>query len=349
MTTWRLLPRKIKAVVCHACTAPRPRQIVLEALVALSLAFLVWLYTRSRAQTALDDIEIPVQITLASGTAGTWQLEINGSSRVPVSFSGPPSRIRELRQEIQRGLVQVAVTLAVPEEHQKDAAYHDVVRVAADAVPVPPGVQTVVPEGRNIIPVTLHRLVERHLPVRLDYAGDLRISNIKMEPATVVVRGPKEILDRARHIATQPYTLPSPESEVGSELTARGQVSLATEIEGHPVQCIPDSVALRLRAHARQKVYDLADIPVQFLCPPDFAWRPRFANPAAGKVSVKVVGPAAEVPPTVLAFIDLTHADLGRGRNVEPLRLQLPKDFQLVQDVQQLVAFYLEPLEPKSE
>jgi hypothetical protein len=183
----------------------------------------------------------------------------------------------------------------------------------------------------------------------LDYAGDLRISSIKMEPASVVVRGPKEILDRARHIATQPYTLPSPQSEISSELVARGQVSLVMEIDGHPVQCIPDSVALRLRAHPRQKTYELADLPVQFLCPPEFTWRPRFASAAAGKVTVKIVGPATEETPAVLAFIDLTHADLGRGRNVEPLRLQLPKDFQLVQEMPQLVAFYLDPVDSRTE
>jgi hypothetical protein len=349
MTSRRKLPGKMLHALKAAVTGPRPWQIMLDALVALSLAFLVWLYIRSRAQTTLDDVEVPVQITLAPGTAGAWQLEINGSSRVPVSFSGPPSRIKELRQQLQHGLVQVAVTLSVPEEHQKDSVYHDSVHVAAEAVPVPPGVQTVAAEGRNVILVTLHRLVERRLPVHLDYVGDPRLSNLKLEPATVVVRGPKELLDRARHIVTQPFALPVSASETGSDTTVRGQVSLLAEIDGHAVQCTPEAVFVRARLHARQKVYDLSDVPVQFLCPPDFAWKPRFATQAAGKVTVKVMGPAGEEPPAVLAFVDLTHADLGRGRNVEPLRLQLPKDFQLLQDAPRLVAFYLEPIEAKTE
>jgi hypothetical protein len=348
MTAWRTLLSTSKALWPGSWPGPRLRQLLLEAVVALSLAFLVWLYTRSRAQSALDDVPIPVQITLASANAAGFQLEINGSSRVPVSFSGPPSRIRELRQQIQHGLVQVAVTLAVPEEHQQDSVYRDTVRVEAGAVPVPPGVQAVVAEGRNVIPVTLRRLVERHLPVRLDYTGDQRISNIKVEPATVVVRGPKEVLDRARHVSTQPYRPPLADSETGTESQGRGQVSLATEIDGRPVQCSPDSVSVRFRVHARQKVYELTDVPVQFLCPPDFPWRPHFAA-EAGKVTVRVVGPAAEAPPSVLAYIDLTHADLARGRNVEPVRLQLPKDFQLVQDVPRPIVFYLDPLDARSE
>jgi hypothetical protein len=349
MTSRRRLTSRLLHALRTTIRGPRPWQLLLDALVALSLAFLVWLYIRSRAQTTLDDVEVPVQITLASGTAGNWQLEINGSSRVPVWFSGPPALIKELRQQIQHGLVQVAVTLSVPEEHQKDSVYRDNVRVPAEAVPVPPGIQTVVAEGRNVIPVTLHRLVERHLPVHLDYVGDLRLSNLKLEPATVVVRGPKDLLDRARSITTQPFAPPASDSETGSDVTARGKVSLLTEIDGHPVQCTPDAVSVRARLHARQKVYELKDVPIQFLCPPDFAWRARFASPQAGRITIKVIGPAGEEPPAVLAFLDLTRADLGRGRNVEPLRLQLPKDFQLLQDAPQLVAFYLEPIEAKTE
>jgi hypothetical protein len=349
VTDRRTISKRLTGAWPAALPGFRLRQLLLEALVALSLAFLVWLYTRTREQATLDDVPIPVQITLAAGTAANYELEINGSSRVPLSFSGPASRIRELRQQIQRGLVQVAVTLAVPEERQKDSAYHDTVRVEPEAVPVPPGVTTEVMEGRNVIPVTLHRLVERHLPVRLDYAGDLRISGLKIEPATVVVRGPKDVLDRARHIATQPYTPPAPEAGAGKEAQLRGQVSLAAEIDGQPVQCSPESVTLRFRAHPRQRVYELVNVPVRFLCPPNCHWRPRFANPGAGKVTLRVVGPAADEPPNVLAFIDLTHGDLGRGRNVEPLRLQLPRDFQLVQDVPRLVAFYLDAIDRPAE
>jgi hypothetical protein len=327
----------------------RLRPFVLDVLVALSLAFLVWLYARSRALEALDNIEIPVQISLAPGTADNYELEITGSGRVPVSFSGPPYRIRELRQQIQRGLEQVAVTLTVPEDKQKESTYRDTVRVEAAAVPVPPGVSAVVVEGRNLIPVTLHRLAERYLPVHLDYAGDARLSGVKVEPATVAVRGPKDLLDRARFLSTQPYTLPATESETADETQVRGQVAVLNEIDGRSVKCTPDAVTLRFRAHPKQKTYEIADVPVLFLCPPGCPWRPHFANAEDGKVTVRVVGPAAEDPPAVLAFMDLTQNNLGKGKNVAPLRLQLPKEFQLVQDAPRLLTFYLDPIDALSE
>ena len=43
--------------------------------------------------------------------------------------------------------------------------------------------------------------------------------------------------------------------------------------------------------------------------------------------------------------IDLTGSQLFRGRNLEPLRLQLPKDFTLVESSPPVVAFYLDELD----
>src|SRR5438552_18437649 len=80
---------------------------ITSALVALSLAFLVWLYVRSRDQETLDNVAVPVQIAVASAQADHYELEINGPSQVPVSFTGPPSRIRELRAMLQRGELQI--------------------------------------------------------------------------------------------------------------------------------------------------------------------------------------------------------------------------------------------------
>jgi hypothetical protein len=323
----------------------RMRQMALEVLVALSLAFLVWLYTRSRDQEILDQVPIPVEIKLAPAHASNYDLEVNGNSRIAVSFTGPPSRIRELRRKLQRGLVQVAVTLTVPDERQNEASYRDSVRIEAGDVPVPPGVMAVVAEEGVTIPYTVHRLVERHLPVRLDYAGETRISQIKLEPATVMVRGPKDILDRIWSISTQPYALPSAPEPAAANNNVRGQVSLINELEGRPLQTTPKSVAVSFHVRSRQKTYDMKDIPVHFLCPPGYALRPRFAMDQPGMVSVRVQGPTGDEPPPVLAYVDLTGGSFGKGRNLEPVRLQLPKEFQLAQDTPPMVAFVLDAVE----
>jgi hypothetical protein len=322
----------------------RVRNVLLRSVVALSLAFLAWLYARSRHQETVDDVMIPVHVCLAPADMDHHDLEINGASRIQVSFSGPLPRVRELRSQLQRGEVQVNVALTVPEEKQNDSMYRDTVRIEPEDVPVPPGVIASVVEGRNTVQVTVHRLVERHLPVRLETVGETRYSQVKIEPASVLVRGPQDVLDQARAIATEAYVVPpAPDTAASNEMLLRGEVGLVKEIDGRPIQCNPATVSFRYRLHPRQRTYELTDIPVRFLCPPAFPWRPHFSQPAEGMVTVRVVGPASDELPQVQAFVDLTDGTFEQGRNREAVRLQLPKDFQPASDVPRLVTFVLDP------
>jgi hypothetical protein len=325
--------------------AARALRIALEVLVALSLAFLIWLYSRGRDQDTLDHVPIPVQVSLAHELADQYDLEVTGPSRVQVSFSGPPSRIRELRTNLQRGEVKVALTLQIPPERLGQSRYRDTLRVEPGDVPVPPGVTVIVVEDRNRIPVTVRRLVERCLPVRLDYT-DERISQVKLEPATVRVRAPQDILDRTRALPTLPFALPSSAAESGAEGLLKGEISLACELDGRPIQTSPASVSFRLRLRPRQKTYELSTVPIHFLCPANFPFQPRFAGYGAGTIGVRVTGPAADGPPPLEAFVDLTRGQYAAGDNEALLEIQLPGGYQLAQELPRRVAFHLEPIVP---
>jgi hypothetical protein len=322
----------------------RLANVLLKTVVALSLAFLCWLYARSRHQETLDDVLVPVHIELADDDQGRHDLDVAGTGRIMVSFTGPPSRLRELRGELQRGLVQVHCAVNVPEDKQSCSSYRDTIHVEPGDVQVPPGVSVSLCEGRNTVSVTVHRIVERRLPVRLETVGEAHISQIKVEPATVLVRGPQEVLDQMRAVPTQPYPLPTaPETAPSNETLLRGEVALVKELDGRPVQCNPATVAFRFRLHPRQRTYEVADVPVNFLCPPGFPWKPTFTSAAAGKVTVRIVGPAADDVPPVQAFVDLTQGTYGRGPNREVLHLQVPRDYQPAGDGPRLVSFTLEP------
>lgn len=321
---------------------------ILEILSALSLAVLVWLYARSRDQETMDHVMVPVQIQLAAAQRQQFELEVQGQRRVPVSFTGPPSRMRELRRKLQRGLVEISLSYDVPEERHKDNGFRDALRIENTNVPAPPGVVVEISEEARRVPVLVWAVVERQLPVRLENAGDMRISQIKLDPATVLVRGPKELLERAKVIPTLPCALPvSGESEGQGENIVRGQVELVSKLEGQPVQVTPRSVAYRCRVQPRSRFYELVEVPVHFLCPPDCRWRPRFARPEMGKITLRLVGPATDEPPPVVAFIDLTGGTSAKGRNLESVRLQLPRDFQLADEAPPVVTFELEELESR--
>jgi hypothetical protein len=316
-------------------------------LISLFLACLVWLYVRGRDQDSLDNIPVPVQITLAPAQADLYDLDVPDPCQVTASFYGSPSRIRELRSMIHHGELRAEIALTVPENLQNESPYLDTVRVEASDLHPPQGVTPIVIEGRNRIPVTLHRLVERRLPVRFNHLLEDRLGQVTIEPATVLVRGPREILDRAREIATQPYALP-PGNDKGAsqETAAEGVIGLAREIDGRPVKAIPDTVYVRFTIRPRQKIYELNDVPVQFLCPADFGLRPQFTDERAAKISLRLQGPASEETPAVVVYVDLTSRKLEPGLYAdEPLRLQLPKDFQLAQKPPRSASFKLVPVE----
>src|SRR5262245_51856181 len=164
---------------------------LISGAMAVILGLLVWLYARSRDQEMLDNVPVPVTILLAPNQAEQYDLEVTGQSQVIASFTGPPSRIRELRSQLQHGELRVQKTIVVPEDRQADNSYLDTVRIDPNDLHSPPGVRTIVSEERNRIPVTLRRIVERRLPVRLDYVPDEPVGQITLEPATVLVRGPQ--------------------------------------------------------------------------------------------------------------------------------------------------------------
>ncbi len=320
---------------------------LISAGVAVVLGFLVWLYARSRDQEMLDNVPIPVQIALAPGQAEQYDLEVTGPAQVAASFTGPPSRMRELRGLLQKGGLKVQVTLTVPPDRQRESRYLDTVRIDPTDIHAPPGVRPIVAEGRNRVPVTLRRLVERRLPVRLDCPLEERIAQIALEPATVLVRGPQEILDRTRVLATQPYILPArSEGSPLQELVTTATAPLVQELEGRPVKTTPAGVSARLTLRPRQTIYELQDVPVQFLCPANFGYRPQWDNDRAGKITVRLLGPTGEEPPQVAAFVDLTDRKFfASGLYAdEPLRLQLPKDFTLAQNPPRSGPFKLDPL-----
>jgi len=311
-------------------------------LIAVVLAFLVWLYVRSRDQQMLDNVPIPVQIALAPGLEDHYELEVLGPCQVPVSFTAPLSPMRELRHLLRVGALRVEVSLSVPEEREAESSIVDTVHIEAGDIHPPPGVTTLVAEGRNRIPVKFHRLLERRLPVQLDYTGGSRVSQVLVEPAVVVVRGPQEMLDRVRSIPTQPFALPLPdESTSDAKVVTADSVPLVQQLDGRRIRATPAAVAVRVVLPPQQKLYELTDVPVGFLCPANFPLRPLFRDGRAGKITLRLSGPAGEEAPAVIAFIDLARRDWEPGFYEAPVKLQLPANFRLGQEPPASLAFEL--------
>jgi hypothetical protein len=101
-----------------------------------------------------------------------------------------------------------------------------------------------------------------------------------------------------------------------------------------------------LYARSFDKVYELPEVPVHFLCPADFPLRPKFFDESARRISLRVRGPARDEPPKAYAFVDLIQGHCSApGRYHQPIQIQLPKDFELVQQPPRGVSFQLTPLD----
>jgi hypothetical protein len=322
----------------------RYRQIVLELLVAACLACLVWLYTHNRTRTTIDQVPVPVQVQLAPHQRDLYVLEMPDSSTVLVSFTGTQARIREVRRKLQRGLLKASATVTIPDGRKAEAMFTQTLQIDEDAIAAPAGVKIEVVKGT--VELAVQRLSERTLPVKLEWTGDAQVSHIKIEPASVLVRGPKAVLDHASYLPTKPYAVQiNPEAQSAAAAEVRDQAALVTELDGRPITANPATVQFRFRAAPKLRVYELAEVPIHFLCPKDSPWRPRFHSDKESRIALKLIGPATEQMPPVSAFVDLTSGNLARGRNLSPLRLQLPKDFQLVEPATPLATFYLDEVE----
>jgi hypothetical protein len=235
----------------------------------------------------------------------------------------------------------------VPSEHQSDARFVDILRLDASEMQLPPGVHGVIPENHSRVHVTLRKVIEKRLTVRLNHTGDDRVEQVVVEPSTVIARGPKEILEREEFIPTQLYTVKNlPAGAQPYVMEDPDCVPLVSEIGGRAIRVAPAQVAVRFTLRPRQKVLELVDVPVHFLCPNNFPYRPQFTSERAGQITLRVQGPATQGRPNVAAYVDLTHRKFGQGLHAEePIQVQLPAGFQLAQEPPRLSSFKLVPLD----
>lgn len=321
---------------------------IITPVIAVGMAFLIWLYFRSRDQEVLDE-RIPVQLQVASAQEQEYQVD-HTAHPLKVSFSGPPSRIKEVRSKLHQESLFIKRIISVPEEHKSDARYEETLHFdpAEMLSQPPPGVRIVIAENQTPIRVRWRKLTEKQLPVVpvFDAHARDRVEHWVCEPPTVTVRGPREVLDLAVNLST--VICPVPEStdsaEVGANIKSES-AELVREIGKQPILTTPSEVTIRLTLKPKQKEYECVDVPVHFLCPAGFQFRPQFTTARPAVVTVKVRGPAMSQRPEISAFVDLTVRKFGPGLHAdEPIQLKLPRDFQLVGEPPRLSSFKLEPL-----
>ena len=313
--------------------------------VAFALALMAWLYGSNRDQEIIDNVNIPVVVTLNSLQQDSFVLDVVSNMKVRVSFSGSPIKIRELRRALEHDEFISKIEYSVTEDRVSEQKFGDNVVISESDIPVPQGVRARLVDSKNKIPVTVYRMGEKLIPVRLESGMEgSALSQILIEPSSVLVKGPIEILERTKSMPTHFTAIPFAPMAFQNNVLQSVRVALVEELEGKPVRVLPAKVLIR-SIPIPKKTYELSDVSIRFLCPSNFAFKPRFTDERSAKLDIKIQGPVLSDLPKILAYIDLTVRPGTSGLNVESVKLQLPPEFLLLEEFARERTIELIPLE----
>lgn len=321
-------------------------------IIALGLAFLVWVYLRSRDQE-VQSYPIPVEVSIDPQQSDRYIFDSKPENQtVRVKFFGLPSRLREVKELVEGHNLVIRKVVRVPTEVdlRQDNEYQEVVQFESSALTLPLGVHADINPVEGRLQVKLRRMMERTIqlqPMVITGTAQYEVDNIRLEPSTVKVFGPKSVLEQMTQLVLDPWQPRLPAGLTMTEEEVSGSVRLPDKIKQEPVRTVPDRVEIRARLKPALRVYEVNDVSISFLCPANFPYRPVFTAERHGAIAqLKIRGPLNRSP-EVRAYIDLTaRPNLKPGLYPdEAIMIDLPNGYFLAQEPPRLSAFKLELLE----
>ena len=188
--------------------------------------------------------------------------------------------------------------------------------------------------------------MEKQLPVKLNKQdlGD-RVTGEILDPSTVTVRGRQFDLRHAEHLFTQPVNIEG--KQANQPVTIEEHVPLEPQLSGRPLRVTPSVISVRFVLKPRQTLKELTEVPVSFLCPPNFPYRPEFVNEHGREDCALRARPGdgrSPRGPGVCRFRNACGKWGGGLHAEEMLQVELPPGFQLVGDRPRLSSFRLVPI-----
>jgi YbbR domain-containing protein len=213
-------------------------------LLAIVLAAVVWYGKALERRERISEKQLEASVTLVNVPADTVI-----TSEVPralvLRVRGPLSRLRGL-DPTQTGVV---IDLRGAGEGEHEFA------VETRNVAVPEGIEVLVVSPAQV-PLRLERVIQRRIPVRPRVVGDpaegMDIGRIDVQPASVLVSGPRLQLEALRSVTTDAVSVDAAEGPVEAVVTVRTPLPLVRIIEPLAVRVVVD-VAARPVPPARKR------------------------------------------------------------------------------------------------
>jgi len=293
------------------------------AMVASVVAMLVWVWAEGES---VSRERIPLRITLDSNPASDYIYDAEDSAwsgTVIIEVEGTPSAIAEARE-----LPRTELTLRFGLEGMPREAGTAKVAQLSKAIPDLPELRklnvVVVAVDPPVVPVEVHRMIEREIPVKIELARTLLLDGeASASPSSVTVRLPDTLASKLTE-GVQPIAFVSAEEldRVRGDVarTVSASIRLPASIgpvDPRLVNIRPDSVSVSLRIRREVDNFKLPPVPVWFSLPPTEdagQWTidilDKFVN------DVIVTGPADQVArirsgeATIKALVELASDDL---------------------------------------
>ncbi len=200
----------------------RPRH-PLSFAVALFFACLLWYATALERRERISERQLDAPLTFVN--VGS---DLVITSEVPLALTlrvrGPLSRLRSLGA----GDVGVVVDLRGTGEGEHEVA------VESRHVAVPAGVDVLAVSPARL-PLRLERIVRRRLPVKPPLLGapaaGMTVGHVFTEPATVLVAGPRLLLETLPAVVTDPVVVAAAKGTVESVVAVHSPHSLVRIVE----------------------------------------------------------------------------------------------------------------------
>lgn len=304
-------------------------------LMALAMAAALWLYAFSFSYVPSTTVPIALQVTVPEG----WSID-NPPFVTEVEVNYPRRFSPQVEQAILTGAIHVACVAPPPEDADEPVVIE--LRDSNLVAPRSLGIRVVrfVPDNR--LSLRLIREITRNLPViprvsepppgyTISYKGPI--------PATVPVRGRKDIVSRARGIATIEIDISAPPPVTAVEWSIQPTVGLisnvevdgvqyAVEVEQAEVQCL-----IILNQVQSEKLFE--NIPIQLMAPPDYPYQATLRE-GESAANVTVRGPVSVVdavrPENIVLYVDvrdLKPRELPDIQRVEAQILRTPRASEL--------------------
>ena len=269
---------------------------------ALILAIVLWLHVLTN-DLYEDTLGVPLRIEdVPDG------LEIANSvpQGVRVRFKGMGKQLVRLRYSDVSMVVRAAANRIGKRSYP----------LSVSDVRVPIGLEVEAAEivAPASIEIVLDRLIEKKIPVEADVAlkiapGYIRVGRIKLDPDSVLVKGPQRFVEGVRTVKLEPLKL----SEVKEDVRSPVPVVVPP---GENVVCIPEQVQVSADIQAIIEQW-IEDIPIRL------THAPRGAKVDPPTVDVKIRGGMDQVRslPTddIRAYIDYRSIARGEEQNPQPV------------------------------